>query len=267
MSAAAQSDQRIIGKWQQPANLWQGAENSIHTDSVARRVGMRGGTIPGTVHLSHFVPILDELFADRWLKTGSISMYYTYATTDREDVRAIVKAPPANATDVQLDAWVETPEGRAVCKGTVAVGKPDAIAYVRSLPLENAAPSSVRILKAATPGMEIPTREGYMVKDGGENGILHDPQFMYRALAVFPPSVVTAPAIGFFGATEIVLHDGPIRMETKYRKSGKVVCVGESPKTEFAWFDSFLHDETGKLIAEMRHMTRWMKASSPLWAK
>src|SRR5579859_7515435 len=135
MSAAAQPDQRIIGTWQQPANLWQGAENSIHTDSVARKVGMRGGTIPGTVHLSHFVPILDELFGDRWLKTGSISMYYTYATTDREDVRAIVKAPSAKTNDVQLEAWVETPEGRTVCKGTVAVGKPDAISYVRSLPL------------------------------------------------------------------------------------------------------------------------------------
>lgn len=266
MSAAAQPDQRIVGAWQQPANLWQGAENSIHTDSVARKVGMRGGTIPGTVHLSHFVPILDQLFADRWLTTGSISMYYTYATTDHEDVRAIVKAPSGKASDVQLDAWVETPEGRTVCKGTVAVGKPDTVSYVRSLPLENAAPGTVRILKAMTPGMEIPAREGYVVKEGGEKAILRDPQFMYRALAVFPPNVVTAPAVGFFGATDIVLHDGPIRMETKYRKSGKVVCVGESPKTEFAWFDSFLHDESGKLIAEMRHMTRWMKVSSPLWA-
>src|SRR5262249_43622445 len=104
MSAALQSDDRIAGAWQQPVNLWQGAENSIHTDSVARRVGMRGGTIPGSVHLSHFVPILDGLFGDRWLTTGSISMYYPYATTDREDVRAIVKAPPANVDDVQLDA-------------------------------------------------------------------------------------------------------------------------------------------------------------------
>src|SRR5215831_14467609 len=251
VTATARSDDRIIGEWQHPVNLWQGAENSIHTDSVARGVGMRGGTIPGTVHLSHFVPILDEVFGDRWLTMGSISMYYTYATTDREDVRAVVKAPPTDTTDVQLDAWVETPEGRTVCKGTVAAGKPTAIPYVRALPLEAAVPRSVRILKAMTPGSEIPAREGYVVKEGGENGIVRDPQFMYRALAVFPPDVVTAPAVGFFGATEIVLHNGPIRAETRYRKSGKVVCIGESPKTEFAWFDSFLHDESGSLIAEM----------------
>jgi len=49
------------------------------------------------------------------------------------------------------------------------------------------------------------------------------------------------------------------------RKTGKVICVGDSAKTEFAWFESFLHDQNGKLIASMRHLNRWMKVSSPLW--
>jgi len=166
---------------------------------------------------------------------------------------------------VQLDAWVETREARAVCKGTVSVGKHKVVAYVRSLPLENATSGATRILSKMKPGQEIPTRENYIVKEGGENGALLEPQLIYRALAVFPPDVDTAPAVGFFGATEIVLHNGPIRTGVPYRKSGVVACVGESPKTEFAWFDSWLHDSAGTLIAEMRHMTRWMKMSSPLW--
>src|SRR5690348_7335150 len=57
----------IYGEWQQPVNKWQGLPNSIHTDAVAEKVGMRGGTIPGSVHLGHFRAILDRLFADRWL--------------------------------------------------------------------------------------------------------------------------------------------------------------------------------------------------------
>jgi hypothetical protein len=89
---------------------------------------------------------------------------------------------------------------------------------------------------------------------------------MYGALQVFPPGIKTAPAVGFFGATEVSLVNGPIRLGVPYRETGKVVCVGESPKTEFAWFDSALHDKNGTLIAEMRHMTRWMKVSSPLWS-
>jgi len=30
--------------------------------------------------------------------------------------------------------------------------------------------------------------------------------------------------------------------------------------------DSALTDEAGTTIAEMRHLTRWMKVSSPLWS-
>lgn len=38
-------------------------------------------------------------------------------------------------------------------------------------------------------------------------------------------------------------------------------------KTEFAWVDSWLYEKAGgRLVAEVRHMTRRMKASSPLWA-
>jgi hypothetical protein len=266
MAAADLHDDRITGEWLQPANLWQGQENSIHNDAVARKVGMRGGTIPGTVHLSHFRPILTELFGDRWFRSGSISMFYTYATIDREDVRAIVKRPPAGATEVQLDAWIENRDGRVVCKGTVAAGQPKEKPYVRALELQNAPSGSVRILRDMKSGQEIPARENYVVKEGGENGLLLDPQLVHRALTVFPPEVVTAPAVGFFGATELVFHNGPIRTDVPYTKTGKVVCVGESPKTEFAWFDSFLHDQGGKLVAEMRHMTRWMKISSPRWA-
>ena len=265
MSALPQDD-RILGSWQQPENRWQGQENSIHNDAVAKRVGMRGGTIPGTVHLSHFRPIMDQLFGPRWYGQGSISMFYTYATTNREDVRAIVKKPTTDARDVQLDAWVETPEGRVVCKGTVAAGTPKAVPYVRALAIENAKDGETRILQQMKPSTDIPARENFVVKEGGEKGAVLDPQFMHRALSVFPPNVDTAPAVGFFGATEIVLHNGPIKTGVPYRKTGKVAGVSISPKTEFAWFDSWLHDEKGVLVAEMRHMTRWMKISSPLWS-
>ena len=82
---------------------------------------MRGGTIPGTVHLNHFRPMLDELFGDRWLINGAVSMYYTYATSHLEDVRAVIKAPPGRCwdEDAVFPAWVETPDGKTVCKGTV----------------------------------------------------------------------------------------------------------------------------------------------------
>lgn len=258
---------RIEGAWVAPRNLWQDAPNSIHNDAVARRIGMRGGTIPGTVHLTHFRPILERLAGDRWLRRGGISMYYTFATTDGEEVRAIVAAPPdlAADADVQLDAWVENRDGRTVAKGTVGVGAPAATPYVRGLSLEDRESGEVRILKGLSVGMATPARADYRITKGGEDGLVRDFAEMHRALSAFPEGVTTAPAVGFFGATEIVLHAGPLRLDAPYRKSGRVAAFGATPKTEYAWIDSWLHGADGALIAEMRHMTRWMKASSGLW--
>ena len=257
----------LAGGWVKPRNRWQGAPNSIHSDAVARKIGMRGGTIPGTVHLSHFAPLMNELWGERWLRQGSISMFYTFATLDGEQVRAVVERPPPGAgEDVQLTAWVETPEGRKVCTGTVAVGRPDATAYVRGLELVNAGREEIRILDNMSPGLELLDKPDYVVKDGGDpDGVIRDPQMMYRALHPYTPGVTVTDAVGFFGATEVCLRAGPIRTGIPYRKTARVACVGASPKTEFAWFDSELRDETGTLVAEMRHMTRWMKVSSPKW--
>jgi len=49
---------------------------------------MRGGTIQGTIHLSMFAPLVQKLFGDRWFEQGTLSMYYTFATVDKEEVRA-----------------------------------------------------------------------------------------------------------------------------------------------------------------------------------
>lgn len=266
MVEAASAIDHIAGGWQEPVNRWQGAQNSIHTDAVAQRIGMRGGTIPGTVHLTHFRPLIEDLFGERWFQTGTISMYYTYATLDREKVRAFVERP-ARSTDVQVAAWVENEEHKTVCKGTISVGNPtDAVPYIRSLPLENAA-GTIRILAKMKPGDAMTRSDKYLISEGGEEGVLRDPQLMYRALAMVPRDGAAQPSVGFFGATEIRLHNGPIRTNTRYKKSGVVASIGDSPKTEFAWFDTFLHDAEDRLVADMRHMTRWMKASSPLWQK
>jgi hypothetical protein len=255
-----------VGPWMQPVNQWQGAANSIHNDDVARSVGMRGGTIPGTRHLDHFRPLLDELFGDRWLINGAVSMFYTYATTHLEDVRAVVKAPPGRCWDesAQFPAWVETPDGKVVCKGTVSVGAPPTPNYVRGLPMESSGEGENRIV-TVRPGHELPRVDGFMVKDG-EDGIVRNPQAMFVALTIpiWAPLIVD-PAVAFFGGTEVQLRAGPIRTGTPYVKTGRISSVGVTGKTEFAWVDSELTDADGRLVAELRHMNRWMKASSPLW--
>jgi hypothetical protein len=253
------------GAWVQPINRWQEAENSIHNDAVAQSVGMRGGTIPGTVHLSHFGPLMDELFGDRWLIDGAVSMFYTYATTHMEDVRAVVKAPPGRCweRDAVFPAWVETKDGRTVCKGTVSIGAPDSPTYVRGLSF--APPGEIRIASRIEPGTEIQRVDNFVFEEG-EGGIVRSPQSMFHAMNTnFLRGQINQPAVGFYGATEVAMRNGPIRTGHPYTKTGRVVGVGTSDKTEFAWVDTELREPDGRLVAEMRHLTRWMKVSSPLW--
>jgi hypothetical protein len=268
-SPVTATDGKLYSDWQQPVNRWANAENSIHNDDVAREIGMRGGTIPGTMHLNHFVPIIMDRWGRRWYEHGTISMYYTFATTDREDVRAVIREPSEDE-NVRVDGWVENPEGTIVAKGSLSIGEPREPNYVRSLGLEDSPREDLRILAGLRAGDACPSAEDVMIDSGdGEGeyeGILIYPATMYGLLNVGFPREKIRRAVGFFGATEVAIENGPIRLNRAYRRSGEVVCVGASPKTEYAWVDSRLEDkETGEVVAEMRHMTRWMKVSSKLW--
>ena len=46
---------------------------------------------------------------------------------------------------------------------------------------------------------------------------------------------------------------------------GKVVGVGDSPKTELLWWDAVARDEKGVAVVTMRHLLRFLKATSPLY--
>jgi len=276
----------MYGGWRAPFNIWQGAPGSIHTDEVAQKIGMRGGTIPGTIHLNLFPPLLIKLFGQRWFEKGSLSIYYTFATLDREEVRAVLELPPEGAENVQLRACVETPDGKTVAKGTVDIGDPEEVSYIRKIPLESSPPEEIRILANTKPGTELPPQEDVVFTRQQLDRALEtitDPIDWYKGSSPWGPSILNpssmygalmfdlakdreGTSVGFFGATELRNVNGPIKADVHYRKTGRIICVGASPKTEFIWMDSELYEkDSGKLVADMRHMNRLMKASSPLY--
>jgi hypothetical protein len=73
-------------------------------------------------------------------------------------------------------------------------------------------------------------------------------------------------AVGLFGAIEIRFLNGPLLLDQTYRLSGRVVGAGQSPKTEYVWFETSAANPSGVRVAEMRMLLRWMKASSPLYS-
>ena len=269
MPEAMNEKDKLVSDWQQPINRWAELPDSIHNHAVATKIGMRGGTIPGTVHLDHFVPLIQGEWGMAWYEKGAISMYYTFATTHMEDVRAVMVKPETGDSS-KVDAYVETPEEKIVCKGSLSVGNPLEANYVSSLPLEDSPRSELRILDRMETGMECPEKVDVIATEGrgsgAYEGIVELPTGIFQMLQAGAPTGTLKKAVGFYGATEIRTVKGPILVDTEYRRVGRVVCVGASPKTEYVWIDSQLFDKSsGDVVAEMRQFTRFMKASSDLW--
>ncbi|MFX1500329.1 MAG: hypothetical protein ACFFDH_05110 [Promethearchaeota archaeon] len=288
-------DGKVIGGWRAPENLIREKTTSIHDDDVAKSVGMRGGTIQGTIHLSMFAPLGLKIFGDRWFERGTVSMYYTFATIDKEEVRAIIELPqgttedmlPIAMNDIQVKAWAEMKTGQQIMTGTVSIGAPKEPSYLQGLELKNSNPKELRILSELRVGDELPSREILLTQEEADNGLIRitDQLDYYKDKdkspwenTIFYPTVLfEAMALGyegtsteefnsvpFFGATELRYINGPALIGVPYIAKGKYVCIGVSKKTEYFWLDSILEEkETGKLVASMRHLDRFMKAGSP----
>lgn len=270
-------------------NTAQGEKGSIHDDATASKLGFRGGTVAGSIHLDLFPPLALKAFGKRWFERGSVSMYFINATTDGEPVLAFVEQPPAGATDVQVKAWIERDDHMKVAEGTIAAGNPGVPTALQARPLDRFTAGELRILANVKPGDALtPVTVGATLLEhkGWMNSITEpldwytgpspwggpilSPAFMVRVLYNKPVGTLReriGTGVGLFGAIELRNVNGPVFVDREYTATGKVLAVGQSPKTEYMWYETGIDDEDGKRIAEMRMLLRWMKASSPLYAE
>jgi len=278
-----EKDGFLYGAWKRSINAAAQVKGSIHEEETAQRVGMRGGAVAGTMHLDLFPPLLVRTFGQRFFEHGCISLFYTYAMTDGEEVRTIVKLPPKNAIDVQVEARVESLDNHLVAQGTVSVGNPKDVSYLHGIKIESSPQEQLRILKGLKTGDDLPAKDVVTSTERMINATdrLEDVIDWYSGktpwgTAIVPPSMTwglmgmspsfSPPGVGFFGGTEIRYVNGPIKVDVNYHANGKVIAVGVTNRTEYYWFESELHEKsTGKLVARMRHMTRFMKQGSPLY--
>ncbi len=145
-------DHVLVGPLRRSVNNARHIPGSIHDDATATKLGFRGGTVAGSIHLELFPPLLLKAFGQRWFERGTISMYFLNATTDREAVRAFVKEPPLDPTDAQVDVWVERDDGMRVAKGSASVGSPQEATALLRRPLDRFDAGQLRILGGLKPG-------------------------------------------------------------------------------------------------------------------
>ena len=271
----------VRGPLRRPVNRAADQKGSIHDDATAQKLGFRGGTVAGSVHMDQFPPRLLEVFGPEWFETGSLSLQFRNATISGEAVAVIIE--PGGGP--QRTVRVEREDGLLVAEGTAAVGA-DAPTYLSSIDLRPADdPSALRMFADLPAGRPIPAHDAKVDSAGPlRTGLLEritEPLDWYAGESpwggpIANPSAVVAllwqgatrsfaphsgGAVGLFGAIEVRHHRGPVFVDRIYRVEGEVVAVGASPKTEYVWFDTTASDDGG-VVASMRMQLRWMKASS-----
>jgi hypothetical protein len=278
----------LAGQVRRPRNLAAGVTGSIHDDATATGLGFRGGTVAGSIHMDQFPPLALIAFGSGWFEDGSLSLYFRHATTDGEPVCAFIERPERQR-DVQTRAWATTTDDVVVAEGTAGRGQPAETSALRSRDLRPVDPAQLRILADLKPGSVLGdvtlTLDGERQRRRIDQQGVTEPLDWYTGPSpwggpIAAPSAVVdllyarlldeakasmGDHVGLFGAIEIRFRSGPVLLDNRYRVTGEVVAVSQTPKTEVLWFDSRAHDASGTLIADMRMMLRQLKQSSPLY--
>jgi hypothetical protein len=281
-------DGLYVGKWRRPVNTAIDVKGSVHDDAAAQELGLRGGTVAGSIHMELFLPLLLKAFGRRWFDRGNLSLYFLDPTTDREEVRAIMAVPAVGATDVQVEVWMERPNGNRICEGTAAAGNPAEPSALLARDLNLFPVGELRILEQMSVGdqfTEVEVRVTPEMRDqrlkattdtmpwytgdspwGGPLAtIVNVVEIIHAPFYAYTRQIAGTAAVGLFGAIEVRNINGPVLIDKPYRAGGSIVNLGQTPRTEYVWFEAYVDDEAGRRVAEVRMMNRMMKASSPLY--
>ena len=231
MSISQQSE--IRGQLRRPRNAYKNAPNSIHNDEVAKRVGMRAGTIAGSVHMDQFPPTLLELFGKEWFETGSLSLTFVNATKEDEPVR-VIAAVPSRGADAQVEVRVEREDGLLVAEGTASVGDPGQPSHLSSIDLRAGDAADLRMHGNRAVGgtiVDLVTRvDPEQARQRLADGLLTEPLDWYADASPWggpiasPAQIVqllwrdttkelstsTGGAVGLFGSIEVRYLHGPV---------------------------------------------------------
>ncbi len=285
---AVEQEGILAGPVRRPVNVSRDAVGSIHDDETARALGFQGGTVAGNIHFEQFPPLMLARFGAGWRRRGGLSLHFLNATTDGDPVQAFVGPTEQAAPGVlRAAAWMTTPDGRRVSEGTCWAGGEDLDSALRRRLAQQRPGADLRILKASRLGdevVDVPSRLDAAMALKRLEGVTEmlpeyrDPSLFgglvaAPAVAIDALRVVEAPLfrasgfVGLFGAIELEFLDGPVLLDQDYLADGRILALGESPKTEVAWYESTLRQASdGRPVARLIMMSRLLKASSALWA-
>jgi hypothetical protein len=272
----------IVGEFREPHNTASQSRGSIHDDATASKLGFKGGTVAGSLHMDQFAPLALQLYGDDFWKQGNLSFYFRQATVDREPVRAMAKAGEPHAR-----MWMENKDGALVADATASCRGTDQDTAVQNLMASQALsdPTGLKILGKAKVGDKVGGLDVTVSRESLERrlGSISERLPVYEGdKGVLPPSMAVAlyrgsaqeklyktdgPAVGLFGAIELQAMGGVLRADTPYKVRAEILALSESPKTENVWYRAWAADpDTGEDVHSMLMYLRYMKGSSAHYA-
>lgn len=262
-------------------------EGSIHDDATAETLGFRGGTVAGDIHMNQCPPVLQKVYGNDWFERGNLSLYFRNATIDKERVQVFVEQPTLAGSQTRI--WMEREDGLLVCEGTASLDA-DSGTALRSIDYRPCDPEELKILRKVKPGMSLGNYDVVanteLQFERFDRNLISDSLDWYRhdspwggpiaapctvleflwGSAMIGLGPLVEKATSLFGAMEIAFAKGPMLMGQRYHIEASVVCVGQSPKTEYVWYEQKAFDESGDLVVTLLIQSRAMKASSPLYS-
>jgi hypothetical protein len=293
-----QSQARVAGPERiGPARIALNHSNaSIHDGVHAKRLGFRGSAVAGSLHLDIFAPLLTDTYGQEWFERGALSVYFQNIVVSGEPVQAVVERPSPAGAQTRIHARRADQSDVIVCEGTASLGD-HSRSELALRDLRTCDDSKLRMLRGVKRGQHLGRLERLARREEQDaaiaNGSLNEPLSWYQETSPWGAPIASigttaslmfrllvgdgnrhhhdriSPHIGnvsgMFGAFEIAYENGPVFLDRPYTVAGTVLGVGESPKTEYLWWDAKAIDEQGTVVARMRHLLRFIKASSPLY--
>ncbi len=243
------------------------SDNKIHDDAIARRLGFRGGLVPGVTVYAYLTRPILAVFGPAWLTRGAATVRFVAPVYEGEELRLRAVASPADAT--ALDVSAVNPAGLvcAIATASLPEGPPPAVPlaeYPRA-PLPGDRPPATRAVLEGLAALGAPERR-YDAETAAEYcARFDDPDPRYRgaAAAIHPAfyldqgnrAVDQNVRLGpWIHAGSEVRHLSPALAGARITTRGRVRRVFEKKGNEFVELDLLLVADDARPVARLRHV-------------
>jgi hypothetical protein len=280
----------LSGPLRKPAQMLHeqeyGGHASVHDDTMAQKVGLRGAPIEGPTHFSLYPPLLERIWGKAWFERGCISAHYQNMVIEGEETQAFVEWPEPGATITR--AWCVKGDGAPVHEASASLGPGETLLEKRLKELRP--PGKLVIMQDLRVGMKIEEDKPIRMDPDQNMGALYpfslseklariaenspwysDPKSSPWGRAIIPLEMISVllqyssrtsgresafatrgPALGLFVDQQIRVIDGPLFVSEDYVVNREIVALSESKRVENCWVRTRVFDRTGKRqVADM----------------